>query len=661
MTRPVVRTPANGVSELTSPKPVPDVEVGISSYLPYLTPYRDAWEALRDEDITVRQLTAMRKTDGQARALYRLLTLPIRAALKTATFVPEDNVDGGEEEAEFISQMLTLPPAAGGMVTPLNRVIAQMLMGLFDGFAAFEMVYTAPKTGPLANKWTLKKMAYRPSDTITFLVDNRGDFAGLRQQALFQGRTIDVPIPGEHVAYYAANEEEKRFYGQSYFQAAFYHWDKKFKLYVIAHIAAQRAAVGTRVGKMPPNPNRAEKTKFTQALADLGVAQYISIPEGYTVESLREGGSFDFLAHINHHNSQMSKSILAPFFDDQQGSGGDASLVDFGRQSDAIFMMMLTTIMGEIEDVINNTVIPRFIDWNFGTSKYPRFQFGNLSADQKAQFLEVFKTLATGGQAITVQPEFIHEMEKQMAEEFGLEIDWETVEENMAERAAQLAAAEASAASPAVAGAAPGPPAGPPVVDPSLLPEGFTLTHPDELPITLSDEAAELLTEAVADLVAATRGVPRSGQRKVVRTPAGAKKYGEPIGTPITLDVAQRTAADGVKGASAGARRGKTAKRAPAAQSAFPDPRPAAGSDTTRRVYGGGPGAPAQNPGSVETGADQPRIQRTMSHPDQPGVTLLDYGDGTIAIRDAAGRISARQRFSIQAFLKLGWKVAAKA
>jgi hypothetical protein len=68
----------------------------------------------------------------------------------------------------------------------------------------------------------------------------------------------------------------------------------------------------------------------------------------------------------------MSKSVLAAFFDDSQGTGGDASLVDFGRQSDGLFLLMLQTIMGEIEEVINTQVIPKFIDWNFD-GKYPKF------------------------------------------------------------------------------------------------------------------------------------------------------------------------------------------------------------------------------------------------------------------------------------------------
>lgn len=651
MTQPATNASVSKRVNGVTPKPPAEREVGVSAYLPFVTPYKDAWEALRDEELTVRQLTAMRKTDGQARALYRLITLPIRSALKTATFVPEENVDGGEEEASFVQEMFTLPSNAGGMSVPFGRIVAQMLMAVFDGFAAFEMVYWVPATGPLKGKWTLKKLAQRPSDTLTFLLDDNSEFAGLRQQTMYQNRHIDVMIPAEHAVYYAANEEEKPFYGQSYFYSAFYHWDKKFKLYVIAHIAAQRAAVGTRVGKLPNNPNVVEAAAFRKALSDLGVAQYMTVPADYEVESLKEAAGFDFLAYINHHNSQMSKSVLAGFFDKEQGGGDAGKLVDFGTQSDALFMLMLQTIMGEIEEVINQKIIPRFIDWNFGSGKYPRFQFGSLSEKQKAAMLDLFKNLSTAGQSLTVRPEFLHEMEKQAAEEFGLEIDWETVEMEMAEEKEaqdlqeELMAAEQAAPvlDPATAPAAGG--GTPPVIDGSLLPEGFTLSDTDPATVALTELAHELLTEAG---VALTRGVPTAGGPKVVRTAAGSRVYGVPIGTPITRDMEQRTASQGVKGKPFGNR----AKKAPGRSFT---------SKNNREVLGGGLGAKAQDLGGIVTDPskvsdDSP--ERIFGHPDAPGAQLFDYGDGTVALRDGKGNMSARQRFQIEKFIKLGWHAA---
>jgi hypothetical protein len=667
------RTTAQGVQ----PKPQAEFEVGVPSFLPWQTPYKDAWEVLRDEsDVGVRDLIVMRRTDGQARALYRLITLPIRAALKTATFVPEEGIDGGEDEAQFIQDMFTLPVTGGGMQVPFGRFMAQLVMAIFDGFEAFEMVYWQPKSGALKGKWTLKKMAHRPSEQLTFLLDDHSEFRGLRQRTMYHGEYKDIIIPGENVLYYTVNAEERPYYGISYFNAAYKHWEAKFKLYVVSHIAAQRAAVGTRLGTIPANPSREEKAAFQRALSDVGIAQWMTMPDGYKVESLKEAGAFDFLAYINHHNSQMSKSVLAAFFDDSQGTGGDASLIDFGRQSDALFLLMLQTIMGEIEEVINTQLIPRFIDWNFGSGKYPLFRFGQMTEEQKGALLDLFKALAVvAPDASNVAPEMYREIEKQVADEFGLEVDWEAVAEREAEeqRQAELAAQQQQIAETGNAATAPavdapvagGTPATLPAhganISPQNVPDGFTLTNFDDLNLTLNQMAVDLLDDAVAQL---TRGRPNSGGPKFVRSLEGAKTYGVPVGSPITRDMDRKLAKHGQKGEKYGrdhshnpnpAQRHNVARTGSQAQGG--------GQGDTQNVktqtLGGGKGDTSAVQG--KDGAGQPqeptRPQRVFTNPNEPGAQLIDYGDGTVAIRDANGKLTPRQVFDISRFEKYGWKV----
>lgn len=656
------------------PKPKPEFEVGVSAFLPWQTPYKGMWEALKLEDVTVRELTAMRRTDGQARALYRLITLPIRAALKTCTFVPEEGVDGGEEEARFIQDMFTLPVTGGGMQVPFGRFIAELLMAIFDGFEAFEMVYWQPKNGPLKGKYTLKKMAHRPSEQLTFLLDDNSELKGIRQQTMYHDRQVDVVIPAEHVIYYAANEEERPFYGHSYFGAAYKHWEAKFKLYVVAHIAAQRAAVGTRVGTLPQNPSRDEKLEFQRSLADLGIAQWMTIPENYKVESLKEFTGFDFLAYINHHNSQMSKSVLAAFFDDSQGTGGDASLIDFGRQSDALFLLMLQTIMAEIEEIINTKVIPRFIDWNFGSGKYPLFRFGQMTEEQKGALLDVFKALAVvSPDATSIAPEMWREIERQIADEFGLEVDWEAVaarEEEEARQAEllmqqqQMNEATGAPEAPDVAGPAVGGdvttiPASGAQISPANVPDGFTLSNIDDVAMTLTDMAAALLDDALVELV---RGRPNNGGPKYVKTLEGAKTYGVPVGTPITRDMDKKLADHGQKGEKYGRNHSHNpnpTKRHVPGKGKTEGGGKGDTSSVKGQTLGGGKGAQA-DPGGVATGpnpGEPAKPQKIYSNPKEPGAQLIDYGDGTVAIRDASGKMTPRQVFNVGLFVKYGWKI----
>jgi hypothetical protein len=446
------------------PEEALNFSVGVPYYLPFATPYRlrDSWEIfrLRDDPVTVRQLVTMRRRDGQARALYRLLSKPILASLKHSDVIPVDGEEGGKEEAQHCKDLLFLPPSAGGMTHSFTRFVKQMLLALFSGFSGWEFVYWVPKVGPNKGKTCIRKLDWRPSETLTFLTDGQGEFNGFRQRTFFQGRTIDVKVPKDTALYYAHDEAERPFYGVSMFESAFYHYDKKEKLYYIAHLAAQRAAVGTRVGTMPPNAAPADKNNFVRALAQLGLAQYMTLPSAdWTVQLLNETSSrFDFLGLINHHNSQMSKSILAQWFDSESGAGagqGDSTLVDFGKQNDTTFMMMLEGILEEMAEVINNHIFPRFVDWNFGTQKYPKFKWGALTAEQKAAIQDTFDKLAVAGQQANVTPEFMLELEKRMSTELGFDIDYDKIKKDrekqqklMAQQAQQQMAAGGAGAQP---------------------------------------------------------------------------------------------------------------------------------------------------------------------------------------------------------------------
>ncbi len=390
----------------------------------------------------------MRRQDGQARALFRLLTMPILAALKNADVIPIEGQEGGTQEAQFCKDLLFASAPMGGMTHSITKTIKQMLLALFNGFSAWELVYWVPKTGPNKGKITLRKIDWRPSETLTFLLDGQGEFNGFRQlrRTFFQGRTIDVKIAKETSLYFANDEAERPFYGVSMFESAFYHYDKKIKLEYIAHLAAQRAACGTRVGTMKPNPNAADKNNFTKALANLGLAQYIVVPDAdWTVTNLEEKSNFDFLGLINFHNSQMSKSVLAAWFDEAQGAGeGDSTLVDFGKQEDATFLMMLDGILTEMSETINHHLLPRFVDWNFGSGKYPEFKWGELTAEQKAAIQDSFDKLAVAGQTANVTPEFMLELEQRMAEDLGLDIDYDKIKADR-EKQQKLMAKQANA------------------------------------------------------------------------------------------------------------------------------------------------------------------------------------------------------------------------
>lgn len=428
-----------------------DLEMGITSPIPGGS-YFDFYGITSDGEIprtalvSLDDLVLMRRKDGQARALYRLLTLPIRAALRTAEWVAPEEGDA-DKETEFANAMFRTPPQAGGMTTPMSKVLRNTLLALPDGFSVLEEVRHVPDDGPMKGMITLRKLAYRDSRTVRFIVDENGGFAGIRQVTNLAGRHIDVRIPHDKIWYYAHQEEENPFYGVSAFEPAYQHFDIKRKLYYIAHLAAQFAAVPGRTGEVPANYDRRELAAFKQALANFAFNTAMTYPAGYKVDFKTNNSSFDYLKLIDHHNHMMSQSVLAGFMD----SENRPALVDIQKSDPSadFFVSSLETIMDEIAESWTIHLMPKYIDWNFGTQKYPVFKFGALTDQDKGAIQAAF-TAVVGASTLNCTPEFVREVEKKLAQELGLDIDYEDIEKKEQEEAlAQAEAAAAAATAPA--------------------------------------------------------------------------------------------------------------------------------------------------------------------------------------------------------------------
>ena len=438
--------------EETIPKPRVEkegystVELGVRHNMPFTYWNRDDKRSLnfpRMEEVNVRDLIRMRQTDGQVRALVRLLTLPIRASARDMQVIGDE---GGEAERQFIEDVFMSPEVAGGMMHTFDHFIAQTLQALVEGFKAFELIYKIPSRGPMKGKITYHKLACRPGEMLTFLVDKKtGDFTGLRQQGHFGDKHIDIIIPKDKCFVYTANSEENPFYGVSYFLPAYYHWDKKVKIYYLTHLAAQHRAVPGRVAITKPNLPINIQQDITRALSNYGLGASMQFGEDL-VESIDEWGksqpTFNYVELINHHNAQMSKSVLAQFLDSQDSN--TTMINTTSDDQDEMFVLELASIINEIVNEINEVLIPRLIDWNFGTETYPKVEFRPVTQEQKDALVTMFGQLATAPGGADVTPTFMYEIEKEVAQALGIPVDYE-VTENFMEEERMLEVAKAQA------------------------------------------------------------------------------------------------------------------------------------------------------------------------------------------------------------------------
>lgn len=412
------------------PRPTPDQELGVTLDLPFGTFNGELFNpAELDIPDMLQRIDLMLRTDGHFRALARLLSLPFRQA-KWSIQPAED----GDEEADFITQMLTLPPNQGGMSTTFDYVRALAARAFWQGFAVWEQVFSYADVPGHGNKLVLRKLAPRDASTVRFKADEHGGFDGVVQRAS-DGRNgmKTVHIPKEKVLFFTVDKEEHPFYGRSMFEPALYHFDKKHKLYYIAHIAAQISAIPARVahqegGGQGLTPT--ERNQLQTALASFGFNTAMIAPKGIKLEPFGgqgDSGLADILAVINHHNTQASQSILGHFID--LGQQGESSVGSYALSSDSsdLFLMCSQANLDSFAETINVHLIPKFIDWNFGTKKYPTLVFEPLADETKAAMMDVFKVLATASET-KVSPDFIWELEKSIADRLGLAVDYEALD-----------------------------------------------------------------------------------------------------------------------------------------------------------------------------------------------------------------------------------------
>lgn len=387
------------------------------------------------------ELIYMLRRDGQARALLNLLTLPIRAAFTQSKWIEPDG--GAAKETEFANNMWDLPSNAGGMRVSKSMFLRQTLLALAYGFSTFEIVRKYADTGPNKGKLVIDFMGYRDPRTVTFLVDDHGQFQGFRQVTNFSGRAVNVYIKPQDAWYFAANEEENPYYGVSYFEPAFQHYQAKRKLYYIGELAAQIAAVPGRIGKIPLSASPRQIDEFKRSLSNFAFNTAMVIPPNFEVDPMNNNSNFKFLELIDHHNTMMAGSIMAKFFQQEDRS----VLIDNGKAdaSADLFVQMLEAIAAELSESWSTKLMPQFIDMNFGSGKYPIHKFAPLTDENKQAIMDLFE-LFIPATSLNVTPEFVRITEQKVAERLGYDMDWNDIENKEKEIAAkQQAQMEADA------------------------------------------------------------------------------------------------------------------------------------------------------------------------------------------------------------------------
>jgi len=353
----------------------------------------------------------MQENDGEVAAIVKLLSLPIQST--PISIVPAKNDRG---ERDFIETVFTAPEYMGGMSTPLPFLIADMTRAIFEGFRFYEKVPQIIDKGKYKGKIGWRKLAPRDAQTIKLRTDEHGGFNGAFQRATFGSKTVSVVIPPEKSMLFTFRKEKHWLYGESILKAAYYHYDKKHKLYYIAHKKAEVEALGLKILRINQNITPSERTKAEEVVDTIGINSRITLPPGIELEINRETGGFDVMPLIEHHNLQMARSALASAIDQVKY----AYPYGRGTTQSQFLIMAIHSIMRQMESTLNTYAVAPLIDWNFGSNAYPQIKFSDLSVANQVLLNDVFNLIMR--RRDTMIPDgFIEEVTKRIAKKLNLE------------------------------------------------------------------------------------------------------------------------------------------------------------------------------------------------------------------------------------------------
>lgn len=370
----------------------------------------------RPDTLSINNYLAMQNNDGTIRAITRLFSMPILSS--TIKILPGENDKG---ERDFIEAVFMGPQNSGGMSTPLPFVIADMSRAIFEGFRFYEKVPQIIKEGKYKNLIGWRKLAPRDANTLSLRSDKNGGFMGAHQLATFGTKTVNVDIPPEKSMLFVFQRERHPLYGESILKTAWYHYDKKHKLYYLAHKKAEIDAVGLKILKLGKPFSETEVSKAEEAVEQIGVNSRLTLPAGFELEIDRSPTGYDVLKLIEHHDSQIALSTLTQAT--QLGSKSSYNYPygsGYGIQSNFI-VQMLQSVMKNMEDTLNEWAVAPLIDWNYNSGSYPKIKLMPLRSQTEQYLMSIFESIIKKDPTY-MTPAFLNKLSNEVAQMLGLEI-----------------------------------------------------------------------------------------------------------------------------------------------------------------------------------------------------------------------------------------------
>lgn len=389
---------------------------------------------------SIRDLDRMFEQDGKARTLEQVLTLPIRQA-------PHSIQGNGAKDkvTEFVNKVLTAPANNGGMTTPMNQVVAQMCGAITYRKAFFEKVWTE-RDGQIV----YDKLAWRPQSTCTIVRDKRtGAFRGFKQRKVTEEQNLGS---GDEWNFFAPNRafvyihgtHRSPLEGVSDMDIPWWCFQTKQKIRFLWYQFLEGQSLPKTIVRDRDLPAAQKAAKKLLGLRTGGV---IALDSQTTVDTLESSGkgADQFKAALQWLDIEASGSVLASFTDLGGAAAGGAGSFALSKDQTDFFLMSRQAVSREMQDHLNQFVIPDLVLYNFGPNEIsPEFRFGPIAEDDASAAISLLQATAqTPEKQSQIPREFMGELIERVAG--FLELNTNVVREGL-ERAAKEAEEKAAAA-----------------------------------------------------------------------------------------------------------------------------------------------------------------------------------------------------------------------
>lgn len=228
--------------------------------------------------------------------------------------------------------------------------------------------------------WGIKDIKLRPVETFDggIYCDQHGNIEKIEQ--LQAAKNIELPL--DKIIYFVHQKNIDLHHGESDLRAAYRaYWAKDITI-KLHNLYLERMAGGFIYAQYKGNLSPAEKTSLKSIINNVSGKMGAMLPEKIDLKIFNPVQTEAFEGAIAIHDKAIAKAVLVPNLLGltEQGTTGSYAQSETHKE---MFFFVINTIAKRLEEIINEQIFLQLAKWNFGTEKFPRFKFDDMSDDQK--------------------------------------------------------------------------------------------------------------------------------------------------------------------------------------------------------------------------------------------------------------------------------------